>query len=285
MFAATSRWTACARASTRIFSASRTSPRAFPEASGARFSTTTRYASTGWSQNQKIPARLRRRRPDGRADDEEARLARLGRCAATTSCRSAQRGLGRRCGRRTSSRSICRRMRQSNEVRCCERDGRRRLKVSTISSLARRGRLLDHSGRRCRAHAARLARRPAAAGWTRRCPAARAAAAGTLTVMAGGEAADLERLAPLMRDISPALHAHGAGRRRPRREDDQPAHRRRRPCHARRGGRAVRESRHRRRAHARMPRRRLRRQQRAEGLLAAHGSSATSRRAATCASC
>jgi 3-hydroxyisobutyrate dehydrogenase-like beta-hydroxyacid dehydrogenase len=55
----------------------------------------------------------------------------------------------------------------------------------------------------CRAHAARL-RQATGCRWVD-APVSGgppAAAAGTLTVMAGGEAQDLERLAPLMRDIS-----------------------------------------------------------------------------------
>ncbi|HEX2331857.1 MAG TPA: NAD(P)-dependent oxidoreductase, partial [Burkholderiales bacterium] len=55
----------------------------------------------------------------------------------------------------------------------------------------------------CRAHAARL-REATGCRWVD-APVSGgppAAAAGTLTVMAGGEAEDLERLAPLMRDIS-----------------------------------------------------------------------------------
>ena len=81
------------------------------------------------------------------------------------------------------------------------------------------------------------ARRPAAAGSTRRCRAGRRRrAAGTLTVMAGGDADDIARVAPLMTRPRGALHATWDRRQRPRREDDQPADRR---LHARGAGRGA----------------------------------------------
>ena len=98
-----------------------------------------------------------------------------------------------------------------------------------------------------------------------------ASGTGTLTVMAGGDAADIARVAPLMARRRERASRTWGRPARARRQDDQPAHRR---LHARGDGRgaAARGSRgHRRRAHSRMPRRRPRRRHAAAAALSAHG--------------
>src|SRR4051812_46327846 len=155
---------------------------------------TTRCAYTGC--RHEIPAWIHRRRPDGRADDAAAGLARLARAGL----RHRPGALGRRLGRRSSARRGGRRP-QSADQRC--RQGRARQAHAGPASTAARARLLHHPGggvpppcdAALRAHRLPVGRRAGVGGPP-------ASAAGTLTVMAGGEEADLARLAPLMRDIA-----------------------------------------------------------------------------------
>ena len=178
----------------------------------------------GMTRHDAIAHRLRRRRPDGPADGQAPAARSATACARTTS--SPRRTTRRtRPGRPSRARPRTPRAAPTSSCSTCRPPTRWRARCSapraSFSALAPPQLVVDFSTVKVdkgRAFAARL-REATGCGWVD-APVSGgppASGAGTLTVMAGGAADDIARIAPADEGRRRALHAHGARRRRARR--------------------------------------------------------------------
>ena len=190
-------------------------------ASSGRCSATTRSASTRWMSDEPPATRIRRRRPDGPADGQAPGVARLSRSRAYDIVAGTARRRER--GRRARG-SVGRPTRRATPTSCCSTCRRPRRSRPAVfgddgvgeraDAAAARRRFLDDQGRQGQARSRRGLRETTGCGWID-APVSGgppASGSGTLTVMAGGEAADIARVAPLMARRRRALHAYGSGR-------------------------------------------------------------------------